>query len=254
MLLISILITDQDGGPKELPPTVRENIDSLRAFYPGFEHRLFDRAACREIIAKDFDREVLASFDKLKPFAFQSDLARLCLLYQLGGVYADLSVYFFSRWPPANTAAEVSSIRKLAIFRDFCGVAPWQVANTIIFAPRQHKALEKAIDMICINVKNEYYGCSSLSPTGPDPFGKAIALTCMPEELITGDSVFTLPEVRPGSKQMVTEASHCFVFLDKLCAVKRKRMGGSLSELGIPGGNQYNDLWLARDVYRKPNA
>jgi hypothetical protein len=245
MLSISILITEEEHGQKELPPMVKENIDSFRALYPGFEHRLFDRAACREIISKNFDRDVVAAFDKLKPFAFQCDLARLCILYQHGGVYADLSVYFFSRWPPH--AAEPSP--KLAVFRDFCGVAPWQVANTIIFAPRQHRTMEKAIDLICMNVKNEYYGCSSLSPTGPDPFGKAVALTCQPEDLITGDSVFALPEANPGSKQVVGEASHCFVFLGRLHAVKRKRMGGALADLGISGGNHYNSLWLSRDIY-----
>jgi hypothetical protein len=174
----------------------------------------------------------------------------LCILYQQGGIYADLSVYFFSRWPPTNHIAELPS-RKLAIFRDFCNTAPWQVANTIIFAPRQHRAIEKAIDLITVNVKNEFYGCSSLSPTGPDLFGKAIALTCEPEDLITGDSVFALPQVSPGSRPVVTEASHCFVFLGNLHAVKRKRVGAALSELGIAGGNRYNDLWISRDIYKK---
>jgi mannosyltransferase OCH1-like enzyme len=93
VLLISILIAE--NTQKELPSNIKENIDSFRAHYPGFEHQLFDRAACQEIISKNFDREVLAAFEKLKPFAFQSDLARLCILYQLDGVYADLSVYFF---------------------------------------------------------------------------------------------------------------------------------------------------------------
>jgi hypothetical protein len=248
VLLISILIAE--NTQKELPSNIKENIDSFRAHYPGFEHQLFDRAACQEIISKNFDREVLAAFEKLKPFAFQSDLARLCILYQQGGVYADLSVYFFSRWPPGDSAA-VPTPRKLAIFRDFCNTAPWQVANTIIFAPRQHKAIGKAIDLICINVRNEFYGCSSLSPTGPDLFGKAIALTCEPEDLTTGDSVFAIPQAPSGSKQVVTEVSHCFVFLDKLHAVKRKRIGGALSELGISGGNSYNDLWVSRDIYKK---
>jgi hypothetical protein len=251
MLLSSILITDEDG-PKELPPNIRENIDSFRSFYPGFEHRLFGREACRDVIAGNFDKEVLAAFDRLKPFAFQSDLARFCILHALGGVYADVSTYFFSRWPPVATAAGLRSLGKMAVFRDFCGVAPWQVATTVFFAPRQHKALAKAIDLVCINVRNEYYGPSSLSPTGPDPFGKAIALTCTPEDLITGDSVFALPEFPPGSPRVLTEPTHCFMLLDRLCAAKRKRLGGALSDLGIAGGNQYNALWLARDVYRKP--
>ena len=248
MLLTSILITDGDTKPDALPPSVKENIDSLRAAYPGSEHRLFDRDVCHEVIAQNFDKDVVAAFDRLKPYAFQSDLARLCILHRYGGVYADISVYFFSPWPPAETKA-AAPITKLAVFRDFCNVAPWQVANTIIAAPAQHKAIGKAIDLICMNVKNEFYGCSSLSPTGPDVFGKAIALTCEPEDLVTGDSVFALPDT--GSKQVVAEASHCFVFLDNVHAVKRKRGGGALSDLGISGGNNYNALWVARDIYKK---
>ena len=235
--------------PRDLPLTVKENIDSFRAAYPGYEHRLFNRAACREIIAKDFGQDVLACFDKLKPFTYQSDLARMCILHSHGGVYADVSTYFFTQWPPANSSADLRSLHRLAIFRDFCGVAPWQVATTVFFAPPRHKAIEKAIDLICINVKNEFYGCSSLSPTGPDPFGKAIALSCDPEDLVSGDSMFFLPGFYPGSKPVVTEPSHCFVYADKLYAVKRKRRDG-LSELGISGSNRYNDMWLARDIYR----
>jgi hypothetical protein len=249
MLLSSILISDDARAPAELSPTVTENIRSFRGVYPSFEHRLFDRAQCREIIAKDFDKEVLACFDKLKPGAYQSDLARMCILHSHGGVYADLSVYFFARWPPADSGADLAAVRKLAVFRDFCGVAPWQVANTVIFAPPRHRAIEKAIDLICINVKNEFYGCSSLSPTGPDPFGRAIALSAAPEDLITGDSLFMLPEFAPGASRVITEASHCFVFMDQLVAAKRKR-GEGLAELGISGGNNYTAMWLARDVYR----
>ena len=38
------------------------------------------------------DSDVLNAFDMLKPLAYKADLARYCLIYKLGGWYADISL------------------------------------------------------------------------------------------------------------------------------------------------------------------
>lgn len=242
MILASILIAAGEHQHQDLPPRVVDNIASFKRQHPGLEHRLFRAEETRAFIAAEHGGEVLAAYDALKPFAFQCDLARLCILFKHGGLYADLSVYFLAPW---NLAPD-----RLGVFRDFLYAAPWQVANTIIFAPPGHKAIARAIETICANVKRRYYGASFLCPTGPVAFGKAIAESCLAEDLFSGDSMM-LDQV-PGHPGLIDGASHGFVFQDRVVAIKRKRGGGPLSELGVGGGNDYRAMWQRRDIYAAP--
>lgn len=239
MPLFSILITDDHSA--DLPERVSENIRSFKAAHPGEEHVLFEEAALSEFIAAHFDAEVLSAFRTLRPYSYKADLAKYCLLYEQGGVYADLS-YQFLRGVPRGEG-------RLSVFRDFLSSTPWDTSLGVVAAPLRHRALAKAIELVCANVKREYYGPTALCPTGPTLFGKAIALTCDPEDLIVGEAVrLTLP---PGDAEAAQKPSHCLQHARELVAVKRKRGGGPLSELGIGGGNRYNRLWRSREVYRE---
>ena len=51
---------------------------------------------------------------------------------------------------------------------------------------------------------------------------------------------------QPG---LIGPATHAFIFQDRVVAVKRKRGGGSLLEMGLKGGNTYRDLWSRREIY-----
>ena len=239
MILASILITSQEHQDQALPLKVVENIESFKRAHPGIEHQLFRGPEIRDFLSDNYGRDILAVYDALKPFAYKCDLARHCILLHHGGVYADLSVYFLRPWNFLEP--------RLGVFRDFLLAAPWQTANTLYFAPPGHKALAKAIELICANVKNRYYGSSSLCPTGPISFGKAIATTCEAEDLAVGDSIYFTPP--PGQGPLESVRSHCFVYGKDFIAVKRKRGGEPQSELGIVGGNEYADLWRNRDIY-----
>lgn len=237
MPLFSILITDDRSA--DLPERVSENIRSFKAAHPGEEHVLFGEAELSEFIAAHFDAEVLSAFRTLRPYTYKADLAKYCLLYERGGVYADLS-YEFLRGVPRDRG-------RLSVFRDFLSSTPWDTSLGVVAAPMRHRAMAKAIELVCANVKREYYGPTALCPTGPTLFGKAIAMTCDPEDLIVGEAVkLTLPPGQAGQKP-----SHCLRHGKELVAIKRKRGGGPVSELGIGGGNRYNRLWRYREVYRE---
>ena len=240
MPLFSILITDDDGDDRS--QRVTENIRSFKAAHPGEEHVLFKEAALSEFIAARFDAEVLSAFRTLRPYAFKADLAKYCLLYEHGGVYADLS-YNFLRGVPRDRG-------RLSVFRDFLSSTPWDTSIGVVAAPPRHKALGKAIELVCANVKREYYGPTALCPTGPTLFGKALALTCDPEDLIVGEAV-KLTQPASGEAGPSSKPSHCLLHAKELVAIKRKRGGGPMSELGIGGGNRYNRLWRSGEVYRE---
>lgn len=72
-----------------LPPS---DVAALMAGWrgiPGFDHRLFDSAAARAMIAAHFGAETLAAYDRCAVPAMQADLFRYCALWLHGGVWMD---------------------------------------------------------------------------------------------------------------------------------------------------------------------
>ncbi len=246
MLLVSILITSADGGLEELPQKVKENIDSFKRWHPNFEHRLFFDQMIREFLSARFGAETLEAYDSLKPYSYKADLARYCLIYYFGGIYADISTFFFTNWPPLMRGNRLPE-QQIAVFKGSGAFAPWEIPQTVFYAPAQHKALAKAIDLVCANVKNRYYGSTPLCPTGPVLFGKAIASTCDPNEVILGECKTINPT--GDLTKFISEPSTSFMFRNNLVATKRKRGGGPQTELGLKGGNSYLDAWNRRDIY-----
>lgn len=236
MNLLSILIADQPvGDPAALPPAIARNLASLREHHPGLPHRLYDQDAIRDFLRTHMDADVCWAYEQLLPYAFRADLARLCLLHEFGGLYADLSVFFHAPLPLASG--------KMIVFRDRAVVAPWIVSNTILGAPARAPALAAAIRMIVANCRSRYRGASSLCPTGPVLLGKAIALHCEPEQIHLG-------EVTNLAQRSDTEA---LAFIDatdgRLVGYRTKRAAG-LHELGLETGvNNYNDFYYAQLTY-----
>jgi hypothetical protein len=248
VILASIYIGPPGRGEDlALPPLVQENIASLKRHHPGLPHRLFSGEDIGAFLEEKFPREVLNAYNALRPNAYKADLARYCIIHELGGIYADLS-FVILRPLPLRDGRPV-------VFRDLIFSAPWDTSNSLIASPARHKALERAIEMVCANVKSGYYGSTNLCPTGPALFGKALAETCNPEELITGISVATLREQLgkefPGLALPDAPRAHCLRFGRKVViAIKRKRIGVSgLGSLGIAGSDDYAALWNDRAVY-----
>ncbi|WP_306394187.1 glycosyltransferase family 32 protein [Telluria beijingensis] len=236
MNLFSILIADQPlADPAALPPAIARNLASLREHHPGLPHRLYDQPAIRDFLRTHMEADVAWAYEQLLPYAYRADLARLCLLHEFGGLYADLSVFFHAGLP--------LDAGKMIVFRDRAVVAPWIVSNTILGAPARAPALEAAIRMIVANCRSRYRGASSLCPTGPVLLGKAIALHCEPGQIHLG-------EVSNLAQRSDTES---LAFIDatdgRLVGYRAKRAAG-LQELGLERGvNDYNDFYYAHLSY-----
>jgi hypothetical protein len=247
MFLSNVLITSsEEDGAAALPPLMEENVNSFRTLHPEIEYRLFRNADVLELLEKRFPPIVMESYRAMRPFAYQADLARYCILYEHGGLYADLSYFFLSPVPCPD--------RKPTVFRGKLISSPWDTSNGIIFAPPRHKALACAIQLVCANVKRRYYGLNALCPTGPALLGKAFATTCDPEDLRTG-SAKLLPRARverlaPDLAIPPEELIHCQIYRETLIAVKRKRLRSpGLTDFGVTTGNSYADLWNEGAIY-----
>jgi hypothetical protein len=230
MKLFSIYITDSGAQGRELPRLVARNIESFRRVHPDMAHELHTDASIRDFIRDCYDRSVLDAYIRLRPYAYKADLARYCLLHQHGGVYADITYRFRRPWYPDE--------RRISVFRDLLNAGPpWSVANGVIASPPRHAALAKAIGMVCQNVRDRRYGSSPLSISGPELFGRALALSCEAADVIAGEAQLVGPFGR-----------HCLVH-DYVVAVKTKRGGTDVGRIGIVGGNNYNPMWTRREVY-----
>jgi hypothetical protein len=250
MILTSIFIGPSGSGEDiELPPMVAENIASFKHHHPNLPHKLFSGEDIETFLEAKFPREVQNAYRSLKPFAYKADLARYCILQEMGGVYADLSLFSVRPLPFDG--------EKPVVFQDLIWSAPWDTSNSLIAAPPRHKALERAIEMVCANVERRYYGPTFLCPTGPALFGQAVAGTCAAEDLVVGMSG-VLPRKQlskefPDSLLPKAGGAHCLVLCGdppKLVAIKRKPWHVvGLAELGIADSDDYAARWKNRDVY-----
>ena len=245
MLLSSILITSDNQDEASLSTVMAENVQSLKDRHPSVEHKFFRQDDVLELLEAKFPKEVVDAYHALRPFSYRADLARYCILYEIGGVYADLSYYILAPIPLGE---------KPVVFRGNLVSSPWDTSNGLIYSPPRHKALELTIEMLLANVKRRYYGATSLCPTGPALFGRALAITCEAEELETGGALLVnrheVEKVAPHVALPPDQIIHCQFLRMTWIAVKRKPLlSPGLTKMGVATGNVYKDLWDTRRVY-----
>lgn len=234
--LFSILLTGHDSPKLDaFPEKIRQNFSSLAAEHPFGEHRIYQDEELRSFIAERFGPEVVSSYDQLVPLAYRADLGRYCLLYEHGGIYSDVSNFFFAPvcdGPP----------HRLHVFRDNFSQVPWLVNNALIAAPAHADVFRHTIEAICHHVRTRYYGINALSPTGPNLFGQMLALHSDQIELANGRVV-----VINGESQRYE--SFAFVSKDgELIAVRRKTSPG-LESLGMKTDSGYAECYARQGIY-----
>lgn len=233
--LHSIFLTNKTDSLQELPSKIKKNIDSFVAAHEGARHVLYTNDTLRAFIESKFDSDVIFAYDELVPLAYKADLGRYCLLYELGGVYSDLSIYFF------NSFFGLDHLEKLYTFRDASSGAPWIVSNSIIAAPPKAKVFENCIKKIVQHTKNHYYGENALCPTGPHLFGAELAKSTKLGDIVCGETI------RLPSRNGI----HNFAYVSKeneFFAINYKR-GYGLSTLGAKTQNNYAAAYNRREIY-----
>ena len=151
----------QTWSTLNLPPNMKENVETLKLHNPEFKHYLYDDAMCRDFIKEHFHEDVLYSFDKLKPGAYKADLWRYCILYKKGGIYLDIKYKCLSHFK----LIEITN-------KEYCVRDRWYkgnigIYNALLCFKRNNDLLYKCIQTIVHNVKHNVYGYSELYVTGP---------------------------------------------------------------------------------------
>ena len=148
----------QTWHTKDLPPLMKQTVDTIIRNNPGFNYQLFDDDDCRNFIKDNFDTNVLNAFDSLIPGAYKADLWRYCILYKNGGVYLDI------KYESVNGFKFINLMEKehWVLDMDKNGIY-----NALMVCKPNNEILLKAINKVVTNVKNKFYGSNCLHPTGP---------------------------------------------------------------------------------------
>ena len=148
----------QTWHTKDLPPLMKNAVNTIIYNNPGFNYQLFDDDDCRNFIKDNFDTNVLNAFDSLIPGAYKADLWRYCILYKNGGVYLDI------KYAPVNGFKFINLMEKehWVLDMDKNGIY-----NALIVCKPNNEILLRAINKVVENVENKFYGSNCLHPTGP---------------------------------------------------------------------------------------
>lgn len=243
MKIHQILINDTNKLPQELPPYAQMCVNSLIDFYGNEEYHLYSGEEIETIIKSNFDNDVYKSYKKLKPYACKADLSKYCLLYLYGGIYSDLlnrfieplDEKFLNQWD-------------LFAFRDIIGssIKNWSVMTSIIFSKPKVKVLERAIEIVVENCKNERYGIQPTFPSACITFGTAINSADENERICLNGEIICL------NSQMYYAPKRTWGFFTDygdFIALRKPTDQGDMKTLGFPLTNNYVEMWKNKDVY-----
>lgn len=219
---------------KDLPPKMKECVETLKRQNPEFVHHLFDDNDCRKFIKDNFKEDVLNAYDSIIPGAYKSDLWRYCILYKYGGVYMDI------KYKCADNVKLINFTDKEYFVEDYYHNNERGVYNAIMICYKENPILLKAINKIIDNVNKKYYGNTALSPTGPTLLGN----------IFTDEEFNNIPLI--FKVKLKNEYSEIFTVLNK--------SDNKLLFLTYPEYRKeqkkyndkypyYADLWINRNIY-----
>jgi predicted GH43/DUF377 family glycosyl hydrolase len=155
----------QTWNTLELPPKMKQTVELLKLQNPEFTHYLYDDEMCRDFIEKNFDKDILYSFDKLKPGAYKSDLWRYCILYKYGGIYLDIKYNCVNGFKLKYLTNKEYFVKD-RFFNSIQGVY-----QALLVTLPNNPILYDCIQEIVKNVKNNIYTFNYLAVTGTQMIG-----------------------------------------------------------------------------------
>lgn len=166
MFLSQIYLSD-DGNMHSI---ISKRSQKLQKLYQECDCKVYTNSALEDLIKKNFDSDVYDAYNNLVPYTFKADLGRFCILYLIGGWYFDIGINLMKK-------IKIDESIDLFFFRDldtkFC-LSP--VTNAIIFTKEKRNPIFlECIKKITENVKNKFYGQSSLDVSSVNLFSRRIS-------------------------------------------------------------------------------
>ena len=240
--ITQILITKEK---EPIPPLIESAIKSVKDSFPNFSYTLYDNEMIIEIIREGIGEEALRSYMKIKPYANKASFARYCIIYLKGGWYLDVTIKLLTG---INLSGEVDFLG----FRDLGeglrpNTLPYSMQNSFFYSKSKSKILENAINLVIENCRNEYYGITPISTTGPGVLGRSLAIEGMKSTHVIGLFMPLTPNHQLKNASYVLPNGNIVALHKDAWFPKAK--AADISEFGLKTTNNYLKMWNERDVY-----
>lgn len=229
-----VILVDGMGMPT-LSESMGNAVRSFEQLNSHYQLRIYSGTDCSAYIRQHFDNEVLHAFEALRPYAYKCDLFRYLVLLREGGFYSDMRQVCLQPldqvFPPDMTW--FSAIDD-----------PPYMHNAFLASVPGHPWLKRAVKVVLQNIRGHHYGDCPLDPSGPGALGRACDLEELGPTCLIGEH-----HIEGGDGYILNHLG------DKFIMTKYRKHNGEKylpGEWGIEdgGGQNYNDLWLARRVYK----
>jgi len=225
-----IWITNTDVMSLEMA----DAIETFRIHNPHYTLQIYNKQDCLDYIIQYYDTNIMNTYQKLKPYAYKSDLMRLLILYQEGGYYSDMKQVCLMSFDDMFPSTMQWFTTELKWDPD-----PIELQNSFIACIPKHPWIKRAIDIIVHNVQNEYYGTRPIDPTGPTVLSLACNIGWYSNSYF-GKFVFG----RGALTDDIYDHNVNKIILHKY---KKIKPGDWIQD----GGNDYVQLWNSHDIYEK---
>jgi mannosyltransferase OCH1-like enzyme len=212
---------------KNLPPHIHQCIEELKIKNPEFQFHLYDDSDCETFIGSHFGSDVLKAFQNLIPGAYKADLWRYCILYIHGGIYLDVKYHC------------IQGFRFIALTEKEYFVSDMEssgggIYNALMVCKPANPYLWTAIRKIVENTQCEFYGYSSLEPTGP-----LLLKSIFGEDILT-----TLQHIERDKKTYVIHDDIQDIDILKMNEHYRQEQRENTNNK-----SHYSSMWAKREVY-----
>ena len=159
----------QTWHSNDLPPKMKENIDTMRKNNPELEYFLYDDNDCIDFLKTYFPKDVVDAYNTLLPGAYKADLWRYCVMYIHGGVYLDIKYQCVDGFK----FIDIMDREHFVLERPYYWKpGTYGIYNALIIAKPGNSLLLECIQNIVRNTQTNYYGYNPLYPTGPGLLGE----------------------------------------------------------------------------------
>lgn len=220
-----------------IPDKIRQNFENIKKQNPEFECKLYNNSDCIQFLKDNYDKDVQDAYNKIIPGAFKADLIRYCILYKKGGIYLD------AKMKPINGFLLKDVSNKEYFTRDFKSTGGG-VCNGFLVCKPGNKKLHDAIQEIVKNVNTQFYGESSLEPTGPLLLKKFFT----GKEIEEFDFEFTIDPDSPD------KSNHILIISREPENRKMAILEKDVELVKVQSNNRkeknYDDLWEEQNIYK----
>ena len=237
-----ILITKEK---EEIPPLIKKAIKTVKVCFKNCSYKLYDNEKIIETIREGIGEEALKTYIKIKPYANKASFARYCIIYLHGGWYVDITVKML-KGINFNERVDFFGFRDLGDGL-VPNTLPYNVQNSLFYSKKKCPILEKAIELVIENSRNEYYGVSPVCTTGPGVLGRALAINGLKDTNILGLFTSLTPNHKIKNRSYLMPDGN-IVALHKDNWITDAE-AGDISAFGLKKTNNYVKMWRERDVY-----